>query len=100
MSIRSQRRKAIKMTTTVLQSIESERVYQEWRWPGHEHSVAEWLLIMQKCLDDAKREWVTAHSNDVKALDEIRQVVATGVACMEQFGCNNRYTPNIPSPTV
>lgn len=69
----------------VLKAIQSERAYQEQKWPGHMHTVAEWLLIMQKCLDDAKRAWVTGHG-DEQALHEIRQVTAVGVAAMEQCG--------------
>jgi len=73
------------MNEKVIAAIENERAYQEKRWPGHRHTVGEWLLIMDKCLNDAKRCWVTGHGDDT-ALHEIRQVVATGVAAMEQCG--------------
>jgi len=73
------------MKEQVLRAIESEREYQEAKWPDHHHTAAEWILIMQKCLDDAKRAWVTGHGSDL-ALHEIRQVTAVGVAAMEQCG--------------
>ena len=73
----------------IVAAIGSERIYQEQKWSGHEHVVAEWLLIMQKCLDDAKRAWVS-NDGDRLALNEIRQVVAVGVACMEQCGTTFR----------
>lgn len=71
--------------TRILQAIYSERIYQEKKWPGNRHTTAEWLLIMQKCMDDANRAWV-CRKHDDQALHEIRQVVATGVAAMEQCG--------------
>lgn len=73
----------------VLLAVESERAYQEEKWPGHDHTVAEWLLIMEKLMGDARRAWVTGHG-DNQALHEVRQIVATGIACMEQCGAPHR----------
>ena len=77
------------MKTNVMEAIESEREHQEQKWPGHQHTTAEWILIMDKCLQDAKRLWVTGHGDNA-ALHEIRQVVAVGVAAMEQCGAPKR----------
>lgn len=77
------------MNYNVMQAIQSEREYQEAKWPGHNHSVSGWLLIMDKCMTDAKRAYVTGHG-DSSALHEIRQVVAVGVAAMEQCGALKR----------
>jgi hypothetical protein len=66
-------------------AIRSERIYQEAKWGGDEHCVGEWLLIMEKCLNDAKRAWSAAHSG-AKVLSEVRQVAATAIACLEQHG--------------
>jgi len=79
-------------TQCVIDAIQSEREYQDRKWPGHNHSVAEWILIMDKCLTDAKRAWVTGHG-DNSALHEIRQVVAVGVVAMEQCGAPKRGDP-------
>jgi len=76
----------------VLLAVESERAYQEKKWPGHDHTVAEWLLIMEKLMGDARRAWVTGHG-DNQALHEVRQIVATGIACMEQCGAPHRGDP-------
>lgn len=76
----------------VKKAILSERAYQETKWPRHRHTTGEWLLIMQKCLDDAKRAWVCGHGDD-SALHEIRQVVTVGVVAMEQCGAPLRKTP-------
>ena len=77
------------MKPEVQEAIESERAYQEQKWPGHSHTAAEWLLIIEKLCADARREWVTGHG-DNGALHEIRQITATGVACMEQCGAPKR----------
>ena len=66
-----------------------ERAYQEKKWPGHSHTVAEWILILQKLLHDAERAWVTGHGDD-QALHEIRKIAATAIACMEQCGSKPR----------
>jgi hypothetical protein len=70
-----------------MEAIDSERAYQEEKFQGrtHQHGVAEYLLIMEKCLGDAKRAY-SGNGNDATALDEVRQVVAVGVACMEDHG--------------
>jgi len=79
----------------ILIVLSHERAYQELKWPGHDHSVAEWLLIMEKLMQDARRAWVTGHG-DNEALHEVRQVVATGIACMEQCGAPMRGEPLTP----
>ena len=80
------------MKKEVLLAIEGERNYQEKKWPMHKHSTAEWILIMDKCMGDAKKAWVCGHG-DTQALHEIRQVVAVGIAAMEQCGAPPRIAP-------
>lgn len=77
-------------------AIAHERAYQEQKWPGHQHTVAEWILILRKLVDDAQREWVTGHGDD-SALHEVRQIAATAVACMEQCGAPCRGDAISPS---
>lgn len=84
------------MPETVKTAIEDERAYQEKKWPSHKHNVAEWLLIIEKLCDDARHAWVTGHG-DNQALHEIRQITATGVACMEQCGAPLRGEPFTPA---
>lgn len=85
--------------TEVLQAIQSERIYQERKWPNHKHTVAEWILIMEKCLNDAKQAWYR-NPDDYKVLHEIRQVVAVGVAAMEQCGAPPRRENHGIGPVV
>jgi formylmethanofuran dehydrogenase subunit E len=73
----------------VIKALEAEREYQEQKWPASRPSAGEWLLIMQKCLDDARRAWVTGRG-DEQVLYEIRQVAACGVAALEQWGAPTR----------
>lgn len=68
-----------------INAVLGERRYQEQKWPDHQHGVAEWLLIIEKLCADARREWVTGHG-DNGALHEVRQITATGLACLEQCG--------------
>lgn len=75
-------------------AIEGELQYQDQKWPGHKHSVGEYILIMEKCLADAKRQWQTCQGDDA-ALHEIRQVTAVGVACM-----NEHYAPHRGEPVL
>ncbi len=84
--------KPIGIAPAVLAAIESERLHQQAKWPGHSHTAAEWLLIIEKLCADARREWVTGHG-DNGALHEIRQIVATGVACLEECGAPRRGEP-------
>lgn len=76
-------------TLEVLKAIDGERAYQEKKWPGHEHTPAEWLLILEKLCTDARRAWVCGHG-DNSAMHEVRQIAATAVACMEQCGAPQR----------
>lgn len=74
----------------ILQAIRNERDYQDDKWGrGRAHSVAEWLLIMELELIEAKEAWCKG-KGDPDALQELLQVVAVGFACMEQHGVRER----------
>lgn len=67
-------------------TISEERRFQDKKWGTvreHPHEVGGWLTIMRKLLNDADQAW-SSKDGDYGALDEIRKVVAVGVACMEQ----------------
>lgn len=73
-------------------AIEREREYQDWKWgtiAEHGHEVGAWLTIMRKELREAEDAWSSEHS-DAGALEEVLQVIAVGVACMEQHGIFER----------
>lgn len=80
----------------VFAAIIRERKYQNDKWGNswaHSHEVDGYIAIMQKELDEALDAWYGNRSNEA-ALREILQVVAVGVACLEQHGVIEReYTP-------
>jgi hypothetical protein len=60
-----------------------ERICVPKEWT--ESQVGGYLTIMRKLLTDAEAAWVSG-LGDKASLDEIRQLVAVGTACMEQHG--------------
>lgn len=84
--------KSYQISPEVLSAVHDERVYQNRKWGTvnqHPHEVGGWLTIMRKLLTDAEAQW-SSKKGDVGALDEIRKVVAVGIACMEQHGAISR----------
>jgi hypothetical protein len=76
----------------IINAIKRERKYQDMKWgtiKDHPHDVPGWLLIMQSELIEADEAWVHG-GGDEEALREVLQVVATGVACLEQHGVFER----------
>lgn len=77
----------------VYRAIDTERAFQDRKWgtvTQHPHEVGSWLTIMRTLLSDAESAWAGS-SGDDKALEEIRKVVAVGVACCEQYGVKDRW---------
>lgn len=73
-------------------AIDRERAFQESKWgtiADHPHDVGGYLTIMRKELREAEDAWCTSHG-DENALREILQVIAVGVACLEQHGVVER----------
>lgn len=66
-----------------------ERRYQDEKWGHNPHTVFEWIGIMEKELQEAKAAYFQRPADD-EMLKEILQVVAVGVACMEQHGVRER----------
>lgn len=69
-------------------AIDNERDYQDAKWGSleeHPHSLPEWIMIMKGELREAEDAWLKCHGDAAVKL-EILQVVAVGVACLEQHG--------------
>ena len=84
----------------VLAAVIGERTYQDRKWgtiEEHPHEVGSWLTIMRQLLTDAERAYMSQRG-DLSALDELRKVVAVGVACMEQHGVPSRFRPGQEPP--
>lgn len=77
-------------------AINTERLYQDnQRGNAKRHegqpqmTPGEFILCMEKCLNDARGTWYTPDGG-VKCLDHIRKVAALGVSCMEMWGAPTR----------
>ena len=76
-------------------AIDRERQYQQSKRPAsHQngHEIPGWLAIMRAELAEAEEAWVRgdgAPANTV-SLCEILQVIATGIAALEQHGVVER----------
>lgn len=76
----------------VLAAVVGERSYQDQKWgtiQQHPHEVGGYITLMRKLLSDAEAAWAGSRGDD-DALDELRKVVAVGVACFEQHGVPSR----------
>lgn len=76
----------------IFTALSRERRYQDGKWgllDERHHGVGEWILIMQVELEEARQAWCKGHFN-THALEEILQVIAVGVACLEQHGVVER----------
>jgi hypothetical protein len=76
----------------VYDSVDSERDWQDCKWgtiDKRPHEVGAWLTLMRTHLADAERAW-SESSGDYLAMDELRKVLAIGVACAEQHGIQFR----------
>lgn len=86
---------------TAVTAIIGERAHQDAKWGTIEErpkQVGSWLTLMRKLLRDAEDAWATS-GDDAGALEELRKVVAVGVACFEQHGVPLRDAPAIePAP--
>jgi len=82
----------------VFDAISREREYQISKWGQNEHDVPGWLLIMEAELKEAKEAWVK-RNGDSAALEEILQVVAVGVAALEQHGPVERFEVQWAEPS-
>jgi hypothetical protein len=81
----------------VYKLIDGERDYQDNRWNNfpetrdvldEDKSVADWIIYMEKLLNDAKNR--IYYLDDNGALEFIRKTTATGVACLEYNDCSPR----------
>ena len=80
----------MKMTfNEAIESIKLERDYQDSKWGSLEEkqqSVAGYLVILEKELEEAKNGWMKNKPGKDSALAEIRQIAAVAIACMQQHG--------------
>lgn len=75
-------------------AISKERIYQERKWGvDRPQSLAGFILIMRKELDEAETAWAkNVRGERQSVLEEIVQVAATAVACLERYGVEGNTT--------
>ena len=78
----------------VYKVIDKERDYQDAKWGGldhdTEHSVGDWIIYMEYYLNKAKVSYSTSFYTDKPTLNELRKVIALGIAGFEIFGVPER----------
>ena len=73
----------------IFEAIERERDFQDRKWgTGRNHAIPSWLLILRKELDEAEIGW--CKEGEQQSLRELLQVIAVGIACLEQHGIVER----------
>ena len=85
------------MKPDILIAIETERAHQD-RLYAHDHSPAEYILILRKLLKDAENVWYLG--GDAVLMHKIRQICATCVKAMEDHGAFPRVEPDRPKATT
>lgn len=79
----------------VIAAIRSERAFQDRKrgpltHPDRQLDIGAWLTVLRCELREAEEAWTRHHPNSEPALLEILQVIAVGVACLEQHGVVSR----------
>lgn len=86
----------------VLAAVIGERCYQDQKWGSvtdRPREVGTYLTLMRKLLTDAERAFSESRG-DEPALNELRKVVAVGVACFEQHGVPSRIPRRRKEPAM
>jgi hypothetical protein len=81
----------------VYTAIDTERNYQEERWPFHKHSATEFLVFINHYVSKAMACASTENHND-NVLDGLRKIAALAVAAMEEHGAPPRITKPVTLP--
>lgn len=76
----------------VFAAIARERAWQDQKWgtiAEHPHEVGGWLTLVRKELREAEDAWCSQRG-DASALEELLQVAAVAIACIQQHGIVER----------
>lgn len=79
----------MKSLEEVGEKIEEERIRQDKKWGSLEEkqqSIAGYLLILRKELEEAENGWMKNVQGKHSALSEILQIATVAVACLQQHG--------------
>jgi hypothetical protein len=74
---------------SIFNAIQRERAFQDAKYgQGRKHELPAWFLIMRRELEEAEAAW--CKEGDARAVEELLQVVAVGVAALEYHGFKER----------
>lgn len=85
----------------VFEVIAQERYYQDIKWGADKpQSLAGYLLVIERELKEAKEGWNKDLPGKSAPLNELVQVAAVVVACLQRYGTtgNTVSTNDIPAP--
>lgn len=85
----------------ILEVIRRERVYQDAKWGSireNPHPVMVWLDLMAEEWAESKQ--AALQRDEVEALREVVQLVAVGLACLEQHGAVPRKSYRVSKASV
>ena len=78
---------AVLSRAEVYSAIDKERNHQDDKWgPNKPQSLPGFLIVLEKELQEAKDAWVKNVEGEHAALNEIVQIAAAAVACLEKYG--------------
>lgn len=70
----------------IYRELDAERQHQFVLWRDKPHSVGDWLIIIDRELNEAKEGWMKNKAERHSAMSEIMQIAAVCIAAMEQHG--------------
>lgn len=81
-------------------AIDKERSHQDDKWGANKpQSLPGFLIVLEKELQEARDAWVKNVTGDHAALNEIVQIAATAVACLEKYGTTGSAIATNDIPT-
>ena len=89
--------------TDIFNAINIERANQDIKWgPDKPQSLPGYILCLESELEEIKRGWVKNLPGKSAPLNEMVQLAALAVACLERYGTtgNTISTNDIPDPQL
>jgi hypothetical protein len=77
----------------IYRAIDSEREYQDQRWPGHKHSITEYLVYIRDYVEEALHRGSREDDSNIKQVqtDSLRKIAGLAVAAMEEHEVTDRH---------
>ena len=84
---------AVLSRAEVYAAVDKERNHQDDKWGANKpQSLPGFLMVLEKELQEAKDAWVKNVDGEHAPLNEIVQIAATAVACLEKYGVTGSAT--------